>query len=49
MAKSALGMSLAVDIAFYWYKDELAIEFGGESKICHRHVQDLTDYVGIMS
>ena len=40
---------LAVDIPFWWDKDELQIEFLGEEKRFSEHVQDATDFVVLMS
>lgn len=48
------GMVLACDIPF-WYDnkvdpdDNCVLEFNGETKNLHKHIQDLCDYVGIMS
>jgi hypothetical protein len=50
----APGMMLAADIPM-WYDrktepgDTCVVEFNGVTKNLHEHVQDLTDYVGIMS
>jgi hypothetical protein len=40
---------LAVDTPFWWDKDEFVMEFEGENKRLHEHIQDLTDYIVIMS
>ena len=40
---------LAVDTPFWWDKDEFALEFEGERKRFNEHVQDLTDFIVIMS
>lgn len=40
---------LAVDIPFWWDKDEFVTEFEGNTKRFNEHVQDLTDFVVIMS
>jgi hypothetical protein len=40
---------LAVDMPFWWDKDKLILEFEGESKRFSEHVQDLTDFVVVMS
>lgn len=54
MKKRAPGMVLACDIPF-WYDhkiepdDNCVLEFNGETKNLHKHIQDLCDYVGIMS
>ena len=47
-------MTLAVDIPF-WYDrktepgDSCVLNFMGETKNFHQHIQDLTDYIGIMA
>lgn len=45
------GLTLAHDIpAFYdRHEEALAIDFHGETKNFHQHIQDLSDYVGVMS
>jgi hypothetical protein len=45
------GLTLAHDIPGFYDKhpEALAIEFGGETKNFHQHIQDLSDYVGVMS
>jgi hypothetical protein len=40
---------LAADIPFWWDKEDLVVEFGGNTKRLSEHVQDLTDFVVIMS
>lgn len=40
---------LAVDIPFWWDKDKFILEFEGTSKRFSEHVQDLTDFVVVMS
>jgi hypothetical protein len=40
---------LAADTPFWWDKDELMTEFEGKTKRLSEHVQDLTDYITIMS
>jgi len=40
---------LAADIPFWWDKDDFVIEFEGSTKRLSEHVQDLTDFVVIMS
>ena len=48
------GMVLSSDIPF-WYDgkntpgDDCTIEFDGQTKNLHQHIQDICDYVGIMS
>jgi hypothetical protein len=40
---------LAVDIPFWWDKDKFILEFEGKSKRFNEHVQDLTDFIVVMS
>jgi hypothetical protein len=40
---------LAADIPFWWDKDEFILEFEGKRKPFNEHVQDLTDFMVIMS
>ncbi len=47
--KEAPHLWLAVDTPFWWDKDKFALEFEGKRKRFNEHVQDLTDYVTIMS
>lgn len=45
------GLTLAYDIPA-WYDargDGLAVEFQGATKNFHEHIQDLSDYIGVMS
>jgi hypothetical protein len=49
LREKAPGLWLAVDIPFWWDKDEYRLEFEGKTKRFSEHVQDLTDYVVIMS
>jgi hypothetical protein len=48
------GLTLSVDIPM-WYDNKTApddscvVTFGGQTKNLHQHIQDITDYVGIMS
>ena len=46
---NAPRLLLAADIPFWWDKDDLVIEFEGNTKRLSEHVQDLTDFVVIMS
>jgi hypothetical protein len=39
----------AVDIPFWWDNDEFILEFEGNRKRLNEHVQDLTDFIVIMS
>jgi len=47
--KEAPRLWLAADIPFWWDKDEFTLEFDGKKKRYNEHVQDLTDFVVIMS
>jgi len=40
---------LAVDTPFWWDNDEFILEFEGSRKRFSEHVQDLTDFIAIMS
>lgn len=40
---------LAADTPFWWDKDEFVLEFEGKRKRYNEHVQDLTDFIVIMS
>jgi hypothetical protein len=45
----APGLWLAVDTPFWWDNDEFIVEFEGSRKRFSEHVQDLTDFIAIMS
>jgi hypothetical protein len=47
--KQAPHLWLAVDTPFWWDKDRFALEFEGKRKPFNEHVQDLTDFITIMS
>jgi hypothetical protein len=49
LRKEAPRLWLAADIPFWWDKDEFALEFEGKRKQYNEHVQDLTDFIVIMS
>ena len=49
LREKAPHLWLAVDTPFWWDKDEFALEFEGERKRFNEHVQDLTDFIVIMS
>jgi hypothetical protein len=49
LRKEAPRLWLAADIPFWWDKDEFALEFDGKRKRYNEHVQDLTDFIVIMS
>jgi len=49
LAKEAPHLWLAADIPFWWDKDRFALEFEGKRKRFSEHVQDLTDFITIMS
>lgn len=40
---------LAVDMPFWWDKDKFILEFDGQRKRLNEHVQDLTDFIVVMS
>ena len=40
---------LAADTPFWWDRDELTLDFAGRRKRFSEHVQDLTDFIAIMS
>jgi len=40
---------LAVDMPFWWDKDKFILEFDGKNKRLNEHVQDMTDFVVVMS
>ncbi|MDB5327263.1 MAG: hypothetical protein JWM57_2832 [Phycisphaerales bacterium] len=54
LAAAGSSMTLSVDIPM-WYdnktdaKDSCVVTFNGQTKNFHEHIQDITDYVGIMS
>ncbi len=47
--KEAPHLWLAADTPFWWDKDRFALEFEGRRKPFNEHVQDLTDFITIMS
>lgn len=47
--KEAPHLWLAADTPFWWDKDRFALEFEGKRKRFNEHVQDLTDFITIMS
>ena len=49
LLEEAPGLWLAADIPYWWDKDEFSLEFEGETKKLSEHVQDLTDFIVIMS
>jgi len=49
LKKKAQHLWLAADKPFWWDKDALVIEYEGKTKRLSEHVQDLTDFVVIMS
>ena len=40
---------LAADTPFWWDKEELTLDFAGRRKRFNEHVQDLTDFIAVMS
>jgi hypothetical protein len=49
LEEEASHLWLAADIPFWWDKDKFALEFGGKRRRFSEHVQDLTDFITIMS
>ena len=49
LEKEAPHLWLAADTPFWWDKDRFALEFEGKRKRFNEHVQDLTDFITIMS
>ncbi len=49
LRQEAPQLWLAADIPFWWDKDEYKLGFDGKIKRFNEHIQDLTDYVVIMS
>jgi hypothetical protein len=47
--REAPHLWLAVDTPFWWDKDPFVLEFEGTRKRFNEHVQDLTDFITIMS
>jgi hypothetical protein len=47
--KDAPCLWLAADTPFWWDKDDFVLEFEGKRKRFNEHVQDLTDFITIMS
>ncbi len=45
----APGLWLAVDTPFWWDNDEFILEFEDSRKRFNEHIQDLTDFIAIMS
>ncbi len=49
LREQAPGLWLAVDTPFWWDKKEFALTFEGSNKRFSEHIQDLTDFVVVMS
>lgn len=49
LEEGAPHLWLAADVPFWWDKDKFALEFEGRRKPFNAHVQDLTDFITIMS
>jgi hypothetical protein len=49
LEEEAPHLWLAADTPFWWDKDRFALEFEGKKKQFNEHVQDLTDFITIMS
>lgn len=49
--REQVALTIAYDIPSWYdrHPDTLSIEFHGERKNFHQHIQDLSDYIGIMS
>jgi len=47
--KEAPHLWLAADTPFWWDKDRFALEFEGKRKQFNEHVQDVTDFITVMS
>ncbi|NQU42901.1 hypothetical protein HQ520_06415, partial [bacterium] len=49
LEEEAPHLELCVDVPFWWDNKEFEVSFGGHKKLFIQHVQDQTDYIGIMS
>ncbi len=49
LEERAPHLELAVDVPMWWDTPKFAVTCGGETKPLVQHVQDRTDYIGIMS
>ena len=49
LQEEAAHLWLAVDMPFWWDKDKFILEYEGNRKRFNEHVQDLTDFVVVMS
>jgi len=49
LEERAPHLELSVDVPFWWDKPEFATSFNGSNKLLVHHIQDLTDWIGIMS
>ncbi len=47
--EEATDLNLSVDVPFWWDKPDLAIIFNGHNKLFIHHIQDVVDWLGIMS
>ncbi|NKB23996.1 MAG: hypothetical protein GKR87_06395 [Kiritimatiellae bacterium] len=47
--KDAPHLELSVDVPFWWDNPEFAILFNGQENLFTHHIQDLTDWIAIMS
>jgi len=47
--KQASHLELSVDVPFWWDKPEFVIPFNGSNKLLIHHIQDMTDWIAIMS
>jgi hypothetical protein len=49
LEKEAPRLWLSADTPFWWDKDRFALDFEGKRKRFNEHIQDLTDFITIMS
>ena len=49
LKREAPHLNLAVDVPFWWDDEKFSVRFNGVDKLLIEHVQDLTDYICIMS
>lgn len=49
LQEKAPHLELSVDVPLWWDSPKFAVEFAGEKKFFVHHIQEQTDYIGIMS
>jgi hypothetical protein len=49
LKENASNLELAVDVPFWWDKPSYEIDFGGKRKLFVHHIQDIVNWVGLMS